>query len=349
MAGEKKVLVDCSQISQTPRGMGLYTIDLVRALSANGNLLLVFKSNSYNRRLCKSLGLSKQAVFIPLPQIIIEQLLIPLIILFSRVGAYVSVGNSVSLVGCRLCDTYLLLHDIYFTKKIDLQHYSLKRRLARIYRYLTVSLSILSCKSVITVSKYMKKQISVRFTNLQEDKLHVIPNMLRYELTNCSKENRDVLLVTGSDPQKNAAWALKILSTMDDKIDNIYVVGINAPEDVGLRYMERVHYLGFQGQSELEAIYESCLLFVLPSLEESFGVPIIEALSKNCRVCASNTGALPEVGGKFAMYFELNNEDSFKNAVGMALSKSHNWQGLSTHLRQYERSTVTNQISALIQ
>ena len=162
MTNRRRIFINCSEIFGTPHGMGLYTIELVRALSSKSSLLLVFKSNFYNRHICKSLGLSDHALFIPLPQIIIEQLIIPIVIFFYRVSVHIFFGNTVSLCGCRICRTYLLLHNMYFSKKIDLEKYSFKRRLARIYRYLTISTSIRKCKKVITVSTYMKEQIAQR-------------------------------------------------------------------------------------------------------------------------------------------------------------------------------------------
>ena len=48
----------------------------------------------------------------------------------------------------------------------------------------------------------MKNEILKRYVKLQRKKLIVIPNILRFSKNECKKENRNVLLVTGSDPQK---------------------------------------------------------------------------------------------------------------------------------------------------
>ena len=88
---------------------------------------------------------------------------------------------------------------------------------------------------------------------------------------------------------------------------------------------------------------------VLPSREESFGVPLIEALSKNCRVCASKAGALPEVGGHFVNYFELDSECSFRRAIRSALIQTHDWVQLSEHLDQFDRKTVSDKVKEVIQ
>ena len=45
------------------------------------------------------------------------------------------------------------------------------------------------------------------------------------------------------------------------------------------------------------------IIFVLPSFEEGFGIPILESFALGCPVVASDIGALKEVGGDGAIYF----------------------------------------------
>lgn len=345
---KNRLLVDCSQVTKTPRGMGLYTLDLVRALNGKCALVLVFQDNSSNRQLVHALNLKTQTIFLPLPQPIIEQFIIPILIVLFRVEMYISAGDSISIIGSRLCSAKLLLHDIYFTQKIDLKDYSFKRRLARIYRRLSVKAAINSCETIITVSSYMKEQIAQRYITVDQNKIHVIPNLLRYNKERCEKKNNSVLLVTGSDPQKNASWAIRELLKHSHTVDTIYIVGIDAAKDIGLPTNKNVHYLGFQSQSDLERFYTESYLLILPSLEESFGVPLIEALSKNCRVCASRTGALPEIGGAFVNYFNLNDSNSFSTALDAALGQIHDWRLLSEHLETFERPVVYKKVREII-
>ena len=75
-----RLLIDCSQVTKTPRGMGLYTIDVVRSLDEKKKLLLVFRANDNIRELYKNLNLNANAIFLPFPQIVIEQILIPILI-----------------------------------------------------------------------------------------------------------------------------------------------------------------------------------------------------------------------------------------------------------------------------
>lgn len=55
---------------------------------------------------------------------------------------------------------------------------------------------------------------------------------------------------------------------------------------------------------DLKAVYQQAECFVLPSLYESFGIPVVEAMACGTPVVLSTAAALPEVGGDAALYFD---------------------------------------------
>jgi glycosyltransferase involved in cell wall biosynthesis len=60
---------------------------------------------------------------------------------------------------------------------------------------------------------------------------------------------------------------------------------------------ERVLYKGYVAHDEREALYAGARALVLPSLDEGFGLPVLEAMSAGVPVVTSNRGSLPEVSG----------------------------------------------------
>jgi len=56
-----------------------------------------------------------------------------------------------------------------------------------------------------------------------------------------------------------------------------------------------VHFTGFVTEIELHALYQLCQFFVLPSLWEGFGYPVIEAMQHKKAVAASNNSSLKEL------------------------------------------------------
>jgi glycosyltransferase involved in cell wall biosynthesis len=61
----------------------------------------------------------------------------------------------------------------------------------------------------------------------------------------------------------------------------------------GLR--DVVHFPGWVEQADLPAIYSLAQVFLFPSVYETFGIPVVEAMACGCPVVSSNTGAIPEL------------------------------------------------------
>lgn len=74
--------------------------------------------------------------------------------------------------------------------------------------------------------------------------------------------------------------------------------------------------LSFVPEKDLPALYKNAEMFVFPSLYEGFGLPVLEAMAVGTPVITSNTGSLPEVGGKAALY--ANPESTTEITVKMA-------------------------------
>ncbi|HMA28099.1 MAG TPA: glycosyltransferase family 1 protein [Solirubrobacterales bacterium] len=60
---------------------------------------------------------------------------------------------------------------------------------------------------------------------------------------------------------------------------------------------DEIALTGFVTEEELAALYRSCALFIFPSLYEGAGLPILEAMSCDAPVAASNTSSIPELLG----------------------------------------------------
>ncbi|MFI5235244.1 MAG: glycosyltransferase family 4 protein [Gemmatimonadales bacterium] len=65
-----------------------------------------------------------------------------------------------------------------------------------------------------------------------------------------------------------------------------------------------VLWLGRVSEADLQALYRAARAFVLPSLLEGFGLPVLEAMASGTPVICSNTTSLPEVAGEAALYID---------------------------------------------
>jgi glycosyltransferase involved in cell wall biosynthesis len=65
-----------------------------------------------------------------------------------------------------------------------------------------------------------------------------------------------------------------------------------------------VRLLGRVTDAELRALYENALCLIFPSRYEGFGIPPLEAMWCGCPVLAARAGAVPEVCGDAALWFD---------------------------------------------
>lgn len=81
----------------------------------------------------------------------------------------------------------------------------------------------------------------------------------------------------------------------------------------------RARYLGYVSEAERRQLFESARLLVLPSYEEGFGLPVLEAMTVGVPVVASNRGALPEVLGDAGLLVDPDDADGLASAMASLL------------------------------
>lgn len=73
--------------------------------------------------------------------------------------------------------------------------------------------------------------------------------------------------------------------------------------------------LGFVVTDDLVTLYNIAQALVMPSLDEGFGLPVLEAMKSGCPVISSRMGSLPEVGGSAVYYIDAENENDIANGI----------------------------------
>ena len=76
-----------------------------------------------------------------------------------------------------------------------------------------------------------------------------------------------------------------------------------------------VEYVGYVDADRREALFKGAQAFVLPSFEEGFGLPALEAMSAGVPVIASSRGSLPEVVGEAGLFIDPGDPESLADAM----------------------------------
>lgn len=111
----------------------------------------------------------------------------------------------------------------------------------------------------------------------------------------------------------------------------------------------RVRYLGYVHNEDRERVFAGARVLVMPSLDEGFGLPALEAMSAGIPLVASNRGSLPEVVGSGGILFDptepaalagaleqlLADEDISASwgAAGLERARAFSWAGAAATLR----------------
>jgi glycosyltransferase involved in cell wall biosynthesis len=76
-----------------------------------------------------------------------------------------------------------------------------------------------------------------------------------------------------------------------------------------------IDVLGHLSAAQLDTLYARARIFAFPSLDEGFGMPVLEAMARGVPVITSNTSAMPEVAGGAALLIDPYNVDELASAL----------------------------------
>jgi glycosyltransferase involved in cell wall biosynthesis len=101
---------------------------------------------------------------------------------------------------------------------------------------------------------------------------------------------------------------------------------------------EHVIFTGFLSDSQTAQLYKHAVLYVFPSVNEGFGIPILEAFAHKVPVLVSNNSCLPEVAGNAAIGFDPYNPDALSTLIAQTLNDT----ALLQTLQQKGTKRLTN-------
>lgn len=93
---------------------------------------------------------------------------------------------------------------------------------------------------------------------------------------------------------------------------------------------EKIKALGFVETTDLVKIYNMATVFIMPSLYEGFGLPILEAMKCGCPVITSKNGSLEEVAGEAAFYVEPLSIENMAEGIEKVFNSEDLRQSLAT-------------------
>lgn len=192
--------------------------------------------------------------------------------------------------------------------------------------------------AIITDSESSKTDI-MRLLHISKEKIHVVylaaaatfgPQEKQKSLPIVEKYNLPkefVLYVGDATPNKNLPRLIDAMSALHIPL---VMVGKTLgeerhsknPWDKDILYVQakakenkNIILLGFVSHEDLIGLYNSAKVFVMPSLYEGFGLPVLEAMACGCPVVTTKVGSLPEIAGDAAVYVDAYDAEAIGKGV----------------------------------
>ena len=93
---------------------------------------------------------------------------------------------------------------------------------------------------------------------------------------------------------------------------------LNEPKVLGIE--DKVVFTDFVPTEELPYLLSGAKAFVLPSLWEGFGIPVVEAMACGTPVIISNISSLPEVAGEAGIMVNPESESQIEQAIRLLVT-----------------------------
>lgn len=240
--------------------------------------------------------------------------------------------------------TVLTFYDL-----IPLQHPETVSRRARLLFRLTMGMALGVSASVLSISEAARRDVLARF-KLPPERVTTTPLAAdarfcpqppdavarvraTYDLpeeialfVGINKPHKNLVRLIqafGRLLQKGSSATLVIAGPWDDRYPEAKAVAASMPGRLpgNLPAGESVRFLGPVADADLPALYAAATVFVLPSLYEGFGLPVLEAMACGAAVACSSTSSLPEIAGDAALTFDPQDVEAMAGAVGRLLGE----------------------------
>ncbi len=339
-----KIAIDTLATKSLYHGMGIYTFNLLKELApiAHEHDILIYKNSNIFSSISKEndnveiRDITKYRYF----RIAWEYTGLSMSLKRDKVDIFW--GPSNFLPPIKVCKYIVTIHDL---SSITFAHtYSAIRR--NYYQYLITN-SVRRADFIITDSEHSKHDL-INYFSVPENRIRVIfcgisedfkPIESRDEILTVKQKYElplEFIFTLGvMEPKKNFERLIEAYSELRNTYVDLPQLVIAGSREYGWKNQkifqlvekhnlkDKITFTGLIAHEDLPVVYSAAKLFVLPSLYEGFGLPIIEAMACGVPVVTSNTSSLPEVAGGAAILVNPYDISAIADAISFALKDNY--------------------------
>ncbi|THD67729.1 glycosyltransferase family 1 protein [Robertkochia marina] len=242
-----------------------------------------------------------------------------------RCDVFWSPHFNIPLLPLKCLTRVVTIHDTYHLRFLN--ELSL---LKRIYSKLFYKMAVMKSDHIITVSQWSKSEI-IKYTGCKKEVKKIYNGGPQYQKNNGTVK-KQLLFVGNIKPHKNIDNAIKAFINIKNNNPSLgdykfIIVGNLDNDKYGMKITNMcktrndVVLTGRVNDQTLLDLYSTSEWFIMPSIYEGFGLPVLESFSKGLPVLSSNAASIPEVGGKAVIYFNPNSVDDIGEKMMDAINR----------------------------
>ena len=161
---------------------------------------------------------------------------------------------------------------------------------------------------IIAVSAFTASQVS-DLLGVERSRIRVVPHGVNLPDAPSSARRESIILSVGAlQLRKNTIGLVQAFEHLPEPWRLVLAgspTGYRADEVLSRiqasPQRDRIQVTGYLRQDELDRLYRRACIFAFPSLDEGFGMPVLEAMAHGIPVVTSDRSAMPEVAGDAAL------------------------------------------------
>jgi glycosyltransferase involved in cell wall biosynthesis len=234
------------------------------------------------------------------------------------------------LVPARRGKQIVTIHDLFFLKHPDMVAGEVRRDYVALVRS-----HVQRADGVVCVSEYTASEAR-RLLDVPAEKIAVTPHgvdpifrqvlpasEVTERLRRLSLPRGGILYLGSDEKRKNLVTLVMAYLTLARRRPSVPALVLVGPgpqwAQAGTRIGPQIRATGYLDREDVRALVGASAMLVLPSLEEGFGLPVVEAMAAGLPVVCSAGSALSEVAGGAALLVEPRDANALAHSIDRLL------------------------------
>lgn len=205
------------------------------------------------------------------------------------------------------------------------------------------------CRTILTVSDHSASEVRKTLGSKGPEVVNVgvgVDAKLLDAAEDLLSDMPRLLFIGGAKKNKNLVKSLEAVALASRSTEFAFVVAGEVPESIVHCAPPNTHFVGHVPEEDLGALYAQSSALLMPSLDEGFGLPALEAMVAGTPVIYGARGALPDVVGQLGWPVDPTDVEEISSTIVVALDQpieisratrvdlvaSHRWQDVAARV-----------------